>query len=47
MIYNSMVKSVLIFGAETWSLYEDDGRRIDATEMDELTFWHRSFTFKF
>jgi hypothetical protein len=30
MIYNSMVKSVLIYGAETWSLYEDDRRRISA-----------------
>ena len=38
MIYNDMVKSVLIYGAETWSLYEYDRRRIDATEMDELTF---------
>ena len=36
MIYNSMVKSVLIYGAETWSLYEDDRRRINATEMDAL-----------
>ena len=36
MIYNSMVKSVLIYGAETWSLYEDDRGRIDATEMDAL-----------
>jgi len=35
-IYNSMVKSVLIYGAETWSLYEDDRRRINATEMDAL-----------
>jgi len=31
-----MVKSVLIYGAETWSLYEDDMRRINATEMDAL-----------
>jgi len=31
-----MVKSVLIYGAETWSLYEDDRRRIDAPEMDAL-----------
>ena len=31
MIYNSMVKSVLTYGAETWSLYEDDRRRINAT----------------
>jgi len=32
-IYNSMVKSILIYGAETWSLYEDDRRRINATEI--------------
>jgi hypothetical protein len=31
-----MVKSVLIYGAETCSLYEDDKRRINATEMDAL-----------
>jgi len=31
-----MVKSVLIYGAETWSLYEDDKKRINATEMDAL-----------
>jgi len=31
-----MVKSVLIYGAETWSLYEDDRRRINETEMDAL-----------
>ena len=37
MIYNSTAKSVLIYGAETWSLYEDDRRRINATEMDALT----------
>jgi hypothetical protein len=36
MIYNSMVKSALIYGAETWSLYEDHRRRINATEMDTL-----------
>jgi hypothetical protein len=35
IIYNSMVKSVLIYGAEIWSLYEDERRRINATEMDE------------
>jgi len=37
IIYNSMVKSVLIYGAETWSLYDDDRRRINATDMDTLT----------
>ena len=36
MIYNSMVKSVLIYAAKTWSLYEDDRRRINTTEMDVL-----------
>jgi hypothetical protein len=36
MIYNSMVKSVLIYGAETWSLCEDDRRGINATDMDTL-----------
>jgi hypothetical protein len=35
--YNSMVKSVLIYRAETWSLNEDDRRRINnTTEMDAL-----------
>jgi len=43
MIYNSMVKSVLIYGAETWSLYEDDRRRINATEMDALRWSARIF----
>jgi hypothetical protein len=31
-----MVKSVLMYSAETWNLYEDDWRRINATEMDAL-----------
>ena len=31
-----MVKSVLTYGAETWSLYEDDRRRINGTEMNAL-----------
>jgi hypothetical protein len=31
-----MVQSVLIYGAETCSLYEDDRRRINVTEMDAL-----------
>jgi len=34
--YKSMVKSVLTYGAETWSLYEDNRRRIKAAEMDVL-----------
>jgi hypothetical protein len=36
MINNSMVKSVLIYGAETCNLYEDDKSRISVTEMDVL-----------
>ena len=36
MIYNSMVKRVLIYGAKTWSLYEDDKRSINTTVMDAL-----------
>jgi len=28
--------SVLIYEAETWSLHEDDKRRINATEVDAL-----------
>ena len=35
-LYNSMVKCVLTYGAEKWSLYEDDRRRINITEMDAL-----------
>jgi hypothetical protein len=31
-----MFKSVVIYGAETCSLYEDDRRRINTTEMDGL-----------
>ena len=36
MIYNSMVRSVLIYEAETCSSYEDDRGRINATEMGAL-----------
>jgi hypothetical protein len=35
-IYNSIVKSVLMYGAEIWSLYEDGRRRINGTELDAL-----------
>ena len=35
-MYNSMVESVLTYRAETCSLYEDDRRRINGTEMDAL-----------
>jgi hypothetical protein len=36
MIYNSMFKSVLTYGAETWNVHEDNSRRINATEMNAL-----------
>ena len=36
IIYNNIFKSVLIYGAETWSSYVDDNRRINATVMDAL-----------
>ena len=36
MIHKSVVKSVLSYGAVTWSLYEDDRRRINGTEMDAI-----------
>jgi len=31
-----MVRSVLMYGANTWSLYEDGRRRINGTEVDTL-----------
>jgi len=31
-----MVQSVLNYGVETWSLYEDDRRGINGTEIDVL-----------
>jgi hypothetical protein len=36
MIHNRMVKSVPNYEAETWSLYGDDRRRTNGTEMDAL-----------
>ena len=36
IIYNSIVKSVLIYGAESWSLYEGGRRGINGTGMDGL-----------
>jgi len=36
MIYSSVVRSVLMYGAETWSLCDCDRRRIDGTERDAL-----------
>jgi len=36
MIYTGVAKSVLIYGAEAWSLYVDDRRGINAAGMDVL-----------
>ena len=35
-IYNALVKSSLLYGAETWRLTENNKRRVEATEMDAL-----------
>ena len=35
--YNSLIKSsLLLYGAETWRLTENNKRRVEATEMDAL-----------
>jgi hypothetical protein len=35
-IYNALIKSSLLYGAETWRLTENNNRRVEATEMDAL-----------
>jgi hypothetical protein len=35
-IYNALIKSSLLYGSETWSLTENNKRRVKATEMDAL-----------
>jgi hypothetical protein len=35
-IYNVLIKSSLLYGAETWRLTENNKRRAEATEMDAL-----------
>ena len=35
-IYNVLIKSSLLYGAETWRLTENNKRRVEATEMDVL-----------
>jgi len=35
-IYNALIKSSLLYGAETWRLTENNKRRVEATEMDAL-----------
>jgi len=35
-IYNVLIKSILLYGSETWRLTENNKRRVEATEMDAL-----------
>jgi hypothetical protein len=35
-IYNAVIKSSLLYGAETWRLTENNKRGVEATEMDAL-----------
>ena len=35
-IYSALIKSSLLYGAETWRLTENNKRRVEATEMDVL-----------
>ena len=35
-IYNALIKSSLLYGAETWRLTENNKRRVETTEMDVL-----------
>jgi len=43
MVSNSVVRCALIYGAENWSSYEDDRRRINGTEMDGLRRYQQGF----
>jgi hypothetical protein len=46
-MYRTLIKPVLIYGAETWVLCMVDELRLGAFERKILTFWSRNFTFKF
>ena len=35
-IYNALIKSSLLYGSETWRLSENNKRRDEATEMEDL-----------
>ena len=35
-IYNVLIKSSLLCGSETWRFIENNKRRVEATEMDDL-----------
>jgi hypothetical protein len=34
--YNALIKSCLLYGSETWRLTENNKKRVEATEMDDL-----------
>jgi hypothetical protein len=38
-MYQALVQSILLYGAETWTLYTRQANKLLATEMD---FWRRS-----
>jgi hypothetical protein len=39
LMYQALVKSILLYGAETWTLNTQQANKLLATEMD---FWRRS-----
>jgi hypothetical protein len=39
-MYQALVQSILLYGAETWTLNTQQANKLLATEMD---FWRRSF----
>jgi hypothetical protein len=39
LMYQALVQSILLYGAETWSLNTQQANKLLATEMD---FWRRS-----
>jgi hypothetical protein len=39
LIYQALVQSILLYGAETWTLNTQQANKLLATEMD---FWRRS-----
>jgi hypothetical protein len=40
-IYNVLIKISLLYGSETWRLAENNKRRVEATEMDDLRRYFR------
>jgi hypothetical protein len=39
LVYQALVQSILLYGAETWTLNTQQANRLMATEMD---FWRRT-----